>query len=475
MTGLIDPMTRHSIVVLRKAGLTAKAVAEQASVSVRSVWRILNRQEGEIMGQGNGLVAARGVGRPSTVEEFRKQVETVLREEPRLKTVEILHRMRTAGYTGGKSALYELVTRLRVTSPTAPMVRFEGLAGEFSQHDFGHVDVHYEDGTRERVHFFVSRLKYSRWSRVTIVEDEKIESLVRTLLADFEAFGGIPLLAVFDNPKTVVLRHEGPRVEWNPTFAQVALDYGFGVELCTPGRGQEKGSVENLVGWVKGSFFKVRRFHDRQDMRVQLGAWHTEVNEQRPSRATGIVPLIRLAEEQKRFRPLAIPAAQYALRFPVVVGPTGMVEHKGYRYAMPPDSIGVPGTLFLGLNRVRIVAGRHEREHPRFPEQGAASYAPQDRARLLAAVSGARGRLYAKRQQILELGGSAETFLTELVHRRRFTWKGDVERIHDNLVQYGPQAVAWALEDACRQGMFAAEYVSLALRRYTEASAYASH
>ena len=467
-------MTRHAIVVLRRAGLSARAVAKQASVSVRSVWRIIRRKEDETVEQRSDRVADRGVGRPSTVEEFRKRVEAVLTEEPRLKTVEVLHRMRVAGYTGGKSALYELVGRLRVTPPAAPMVRFEGLAGEFSQHDFGHVDVRYEDGSRERVHFFVSRLKYSRWSRVTVVDDEKIESLVRPLLADMEAFGGIPLLAVFDNPKTIVLRHEGRTIEWNPTFAQVALDYGFGVELCTPGRGQEKGSVENLVGWVKGSFFKVRRFHDHEDMIQQLGAWHLEVNEQRPSRATGVIPHVRLAEERLRLRPLAVPAAEYALRFPVVVGPTGMVEHKGYRYAMPPESIGVPGTLFLGRDWVRITAGRHERMHRRTPERGITSYIPEDRARLLAAVTGARGRLYAKRQQILELGGAAETFLTELVHRRRFTWKGDVERIHESLVQYGPQAVAWALEDACSQGLFAAEHVGSALaRRYAGVSTYA--
>jgi transposase len=40
------------------------------------------------------------------------------------------------------------------------------------------------------------------------------------------------------------------------------LDLGIGVEVCWPYRPQEKGSVENLVGWVKGSFFKQRRFLD---------------------------------------------------------------------------------------------------------------------------------------------------------------------------------------------------------------------
>jgi transposase len=44
--------------------------------------------------------------------------------------------------------------------------------------------------------------------------------------------------------------------EWNPTFAGVALDLGLSLEVCWPYRPQKKGSVENLVGWVKGSFLQ---------------------------------------------------------------------------------------------------------------------------------------------------------------------------------------------------------------------------
>jgi replication-associated recombination protein RarA len=51
------------------------------------------------------------------------------------------------------------------------------------------------------------------------------------------------------------------------TFAGVALDLGIGVEVCWPYRPQEQGSVENLVGWVKHSFFKQRRFLDHTEGR----------------------------------------------------------------------------------------------------------------------------------------------------------------------------------------------------------------
>ena len=72
------------------------------------------------------------------------------------------------------------------------------------------------------------------------------------------------------------------------------------MELCWPYSPQQKGAVENLVKWVKGSFFKVRKFADEADLHEQLAAWHVEVNEHRPSRATGIVPAVRLAEERER-------------------------------------------------------------------------------------------------------------------------------------------------------------------------------
>jgi len=97
-----------------------------------------------------------------------------------------------------------------------------------------------------------------------MVPDERVETLVRALVEHLAAFGGIPLVTVFDRPKTIALQwgRNGVVTEWNPTFAGVALDLGIGVEVCWAYRPQEKGSVENLVGWVKGSFFKQRRFLD---------------------------------------------------------------------------------------------------------------------------------------------------------------------------------------------------------------------
>jgi len=48
--------------------------------------------------------------------------------------------------------------------------------GEFSQHDFGQVEVEFRNGASQRIHFFASRLKYSRLVRVSFGGDEAVES-----------------------------------------------------------------------------------------------------------------------------------------------------------------------------------------------------------------------------------------------------------------------------------------------------------
>lgn len=93
-------------------------------------------------------------------------------------------------------------------------MRFEGLPAEFSQHAFGQVDVTFVDGRKKRIRFFASRLEYSRFVAVTLVADERVETLARCLARDFVTVGGLPLLAVFDRPKTIVAkRGKGRDVE----------------------------------------------------------------------------------------------------------------------------------------------------------------------------------------------------------------------------------------------------------------------
>ena len=129
---------------------------------------------------------------------------------------------RLDGYEGGKSAIYGLIAELRPHAAQLTM-RFEGLPGEFSQHDFAEVRITYVDGSCEVAWFFCSRLKCSRWAVVGVVPN-------KVAVADhFVAFGGVPLCAVLDRPKTVTLKwaKNGELTDWNPILAYTALELGF--------------------------------------------------------------------------------------------------------------------------------------------------------------------------------------------------------------------------------------------------------
>jgi transposase len=457
---MLDVLKRHEVQVLRKAGHTLAEIVKVSGVSESSVRRVI--AETPVTDASNdAAVAERGIGRPSKVEAFRAFVVDTLKEDAELMSLEILRRARLKGYYGGKSALYDLIKALR-PAPTRPLVRFEGLPAEFSQHDFGQVDVRFVDGSKKRVHFFCSRLKYSRAAEVTLVDNEQVETLVRTLCDHFAVWQGVPLVAVFDRPKTVAIawRRDGVVTQWNPVFADFVLQMGVGVEVCWPASGNQKGSVESIVKWVKGSFFKQRRFIDMEDLRAQLAEWLVEINQKLPSRATGIVPSVRYAEEKPRMRPLKVAPTDLALRVPSTVGPMGNVLYETNRYSMPPSAIGIPGTLFVYRDRMHIVAGKFDAKHPRFPDGAEeTSTLPDHRSDMAQVVFGKRAKLYFKREQIVGLGSDAHAFLTELVHRRPKLWPSEVEELFRLLEAVGDAQVRDAIAEALREKTIGAEYV----------------
>ena len=77
----------------------------------------------------------------SKAEPLRGFAVTLLAKEPDRLSLEILRR-ENGWIRGGKSksGLYELIHSIR-PKPVRLMTRFEGLPGEFSQHDFGQMDL----------------------------------------------------------------------------------------------------------------------------------------------------------------------------------------------------------------------------------------------------------------------------------------------------------------------------------------------
>jgi transposase len=461
---------RYDVHRARGAGLTAARILQLTGVSARSQRRIAHEEITFGMND-HAFREARGVGRPTCLSAAcGRHIDGMLAEEPTLKGAEVLRRLRSEhGYTAGKNPVYDYLKHARPPKPTGPpLVRFEGVAGEFAQHDFGTLTVRYLDGTSEKLTFYAGRLKWSRALHVCRVPDESAESLIRGIEAFGEAMGGLPLFNVVDNAKAAVLKRTKDattgeeRIEYNAHFASFLRGVGVWAEPTAPYSGNQKGSVENLIGFVKEGFLLARRFRHREDLERQLGEWLRVVNEERPCDATRVIPAVRLAEERPRLKPLPFGAAGYGLVHAAVVGRDARAHWGGYAYSTPTAWIGQVVTVKVHPEQVVL---HHQGErvcHPRVPENGKYSLLSEHRAALFVKP---RGAIMAKRQILLDLSPEAEAFFTELVHRRPATWRTqDLPMAWELFEEWGPGPLREAFARCVRQEAIGGEYLRALLQ-----------
>jgi hypothetical protein len=107
------------------------------------------------------------------------------------------------------------------------------------------------------VQIFVVRMSYS--GRIFVRASLRCDrpSIYAGLLAAFATFGGLPRRAIFDNPKTAVQRIlRGPKREENKDFLAFRGSLALIVEFAAPAKGNEKGGVEGIHGFIEDNFFR---------------------------------------------------------------------------------------------------------------------------------------------------------------------------------------------------------------------------
>lgn len=425
---------RYDVQRARVSGLSPAWVLTHHGVPSRTQQRILYEEIRFNMSDAE-FRAQQGVGRPTALsEEHRRLVLAWLHEEPQLQRVHFLRRLTSEhGYRGGKTAFYDFLQQQPRPKPApVPIVRFEGVPGEFAQHDFGSFVVRYLDGTQEELTFYAGRLKFSRALHVCVAAGETAEELLRGVEEFAKAMGGLPLLNVFDNTKAaVILRAKDPltgerKVDLHQDLASLLRQVGALAEPTHPYSPQQKGSVENLVGFVKSSFVQPRQFRSRADLERQLGEWLLWVNHERACEATRIIPWVRLAEESAYLKPADFGEDGFGFVRSAVVRPDAFVRFRGRRYSAPDGWIGQVVEVHVYRRKVvlcyqgeRIAHRRlglpgQEGEHQQY------SLLPEHRPALFRKP---RGAIMLKRQILMDLDPVVHRFFTELVHRRPQSWR----------------------------------------------------
>lgn len=469
---MFRPPIREMIIRARSARLPAAQIQELTGVSARSQRRIAKEENfGKMTPSEFRETAApqrevAPLGRPSELPTgCRQQITAFLAEDPRMKGAEVLRRLRSEhGYQAGKNPVYRYLQQVRpAPPPPLPLVRFEGLPGEFAQHDFGTLTVPYTDGATEKLTFYAGRLKYSRALHVCLVDNEGTEAFLRGMEAFATAMGGLPLLNVIDNAKTAVIgREKDPesgavRIQYHEQFAAFLAAAQVLAEPTAPYSGQQKGAVENLIRFVKEGFLLARSFRNRADLEAQLAEWLRYVNEERPCAATGVIPAVRRLQEQPYLRSLPFGRDGFGLTFSLVVRRDGQVRCGGLGYFAPAAWIGQ--TVTVKVHREAVVL-HHQGEivrHPRQPENGRYSLLPEHREAFFVKP---RGAIMAKRQLVLDACPAAAGFFTELVHRRPQSWREyDLPVVWTLYEAWGARKLNEALARCVAAGTIGGEYL----------------
>jgi hypothetical protein len=269
--------------------------------------------------------------------------------------------------------------------------------------------------------------------------------------------GWVTWVLVFDNMKTVTSgRDPAGQPVWTPPLLQFAGEFGFHPQACDPGAGNQKGSVESLVKWVKGNFLLGRDFVDDADLAEQTTAWCDQANA-RPSDATGEPPTVWLAAEAAKGGRLPLTAHDFGLLESGLVSREALVAVAGNRYSVPVAHVGLLVTVRLHRERVRIWRDATcLADHVRASD-GARQRVidPAHFAPLFPAKPRAQVMLY--REVLLGLGGRAPAFLGELSRRHRPRLREEILAVYALYEQAGGEALLKARAQADEAGVYRAE------------------
>src|SRR5947207_120908 len=450
-------MERSTIYYLKQKGWTNVQIAEFTRHHRDTIARVLREEVDK---------KPKTRERTSAVAVFDTQIGEWL--DQNLSVIRMLELARANAdhpYAGKDTAFYDYVRKIRRARKQAPgnlALRFEGVPGEFLQIDWGEVrglELSKEGMEPQTRYFFAARLKYSRSMYVSFHTDMREETLLRCLIACFTDIDGVPWAVVTDTMKSAVLgRDEQNQPIWNPAYQKLAVEFKFHPDVCDPASGNQKGAVENLFKFVKGNFLAGRTFYDDVDLAEQCRAWLRQVNTQRPSDATGVPPVVRLAEEQPQFGPLPAVASDYGFFDCVVVSREGLVAIETNRYSVPAHLIGRELTARIHAKRIEVFADQElVASHVRLPAQNARVIDP---AHFEAAFVGKpRGRVMVYRDWLCSLSPVVMSYVHEISHKRRSELQQQVIALYDLVQETGKADFIAALELAAEQQMYGAEYL----------------
>lgn len=237
---------------VRIEGLSERAAARRFGIDPRTVSKMLK------FSVPPGYRRSKPPVRPK-LDPFIEVIDRILADDkgrPRKQqhtAKRIFERLRDEhGFTGGITIVKDYVAgwRQRAQEMFVPLKHPPGHA----QADFGEA-LAVIGGVERKVHFFAFDLPHSDACFVVGYPAETTEAFCDAHVTAFTFFGGVPKSILYDNTKIAVARILGDgKRQRTRVFTELQSHYLFEDRFGRPGKGNDKGKVEGLIGYARRNF-----------------------------------------------------------------------------------------------------------------------------------------------------------------------------------------------------------------------------
>ncbi|RLD03270.1 MAG: IS21 family transposase [Chloroflexi bacterium] len=410
--------------------------------------------------------------RGSIIDPFRGWTLAKLQQYPELKSPRIFEMLKERGYEGGLSLVRQTVAQLRPSTKRAYQTQhFE--PGESAQVDWGTWEYLDVTGGRRRISFFSMVLCHSRLLYVEFFLGTAMEFWLQAHRHAMEYFGGVPGKVVVDNCKTAVLKArtatESPVL--NPYYQSFADHYGFDIIACDPYQPNQKGGVENTIGYIRTSFLGGREPTSVEAMNASAQNWLVKTANCRVHGTTNRKPREHFEAAEKDIL-IPLPRSPHACSAVTTVTSkcTCRIHFDSNIYSVGSDYASTRLILHADIDRIRLFTpdGTFVCEHLRSYEYKQEVIDPEHIRQLIATNRHSRNEVQIK--AFLTLGSAAATYLQGLKDKRP-NYKKHIRAINGLIDIYGADHVSRALMDANDHQAYSADQIENLLAAWSRPDA----
>lgn len=431
-----------------KEGLNCNQIVSITGLSFRTVSKWLKEERYRIRSAGN---------KASKLDPYKDIIIRMLERYP-YTAAQIFLRIKEDGFDGGYTLVKRYVRKVRPVNRKAYLT-LSFAPGECAQVDWGSFGSVNVGSTKRRLSFFVMVLCYSRMMYLEFTVSQTMEHFLNCHKNAFEFFGAVPKKIMVDNLKSAVLsRIIGQAPVFNPRYLDFARHYGFDITPCNVRAGNEKGRVENAVGYVKKNLLNGLDIPDFSALHPAARLWLDNIANVRIHGETHKRPVDLFDEERPYLSPLPLNPFDVATVLQVRASSQFRITYDSNRYSVPAEYAGERLTLKSYPDRICIykeekLIARHPRSYDRHKD----IEDPDHPKELLLQRRKARDQKIYMR--FLTLSPKAEEYYLMLT-QKRMNPKHHLQKIVALMEIYTPDEVARAIEDAFNFQAFSSEYIA---------------